>query len=400
MTHEPVWITGVGVCSPVGCDVATVAASLLEGRSAVRLVDRFPSADHPSRIAATVNDIPPSPGFNDSDWKSLLRPEQALIWCVDQGLRSAGLDPGRTSRRVGLVLGIGSEWFSRWEELNDPSTPDGYAPAIATVQSAFGFVGPTATISAACASGNHAIAIGRAWLRLGLADVVIAGGCDMAVTPLTLAAFGNLRALSRRNDEPLRACRPFDSDRDGFVLGEGAAVCLLERADDARRRRATGLAEVAGFGATSDAYHLVSPSPDPGQSAAAIRRALDDACVDPAGVDYINAHGTGTPVGDVNEAAALRGVFGESLMNVPCSSIKPISGHMLCAAAAFEAVACVIAIGENAIPPTLNLEKPDPACPLHHVTGSARACRVDAILSNSFGFGGSNTALLLRRVAA
>jgi 3-oxoacyl-[acyl-carrier-protein] synthase II len=224
----------------------------------------------------------------------------------------------------------------------------------------------------------------------------LAGACDMAVTPMSLAGFGNLRALSRRNDEPELASRPFDKERDGFVMGEGGAVFVLERAESARRRSARVYAEVAGCGASSDAHNMVIPSPNPEPATLAMRQALSDARVNPADVDYINAHATSTPVGDIAEARVLEAVFGTALPCVPVSSTKSMTGHLLTAAAAVEAVACLVAMERMALPPTINLHQPDPECNLRHVANQAEVHQVRVAVSNSFGFGGSNTCLVLR----
>ena len=255
-----------------------------------------------------------------------------------------------------------------------------------------------ASVSAACASGNYAIALGRRWLELGWVDVCLAGACDMAVTPMSLAGFGNLRALSRRNAEPQLASRPFDRARDGFVMGEGGAMFVLEPASGARRRSARAYAEVAGSGARSDAYHMVIPSPDPEPAAAAVRQALADAEVNPDQVDYVNAHATSTPRGDTAEAQVLAKVFGEAVQKVPVSSTKSMTGHMLTGAAAMEALACLIAIERSALPPTINLDDSDAECNLCHVANQARPQPVRIAISNSFGFGGSNTCLVLKAV--
>jgi 3-oxoacyl-[acyl-carrier-protein] synthase II len=220
----------------------------------------------------------------------------------------------------------------------------------------------------------------------------------MAVTPMGLAGFGNLRALSRRNNEPQAASRPFDRGRDGFVMGEGGAMFVLERADQARRRSAHVYAEVAGCGASSDAYNMVIPSPDPEPAMAAMRQALDDAEIAPDGIDYINAHGTSTPVGDIAETRVLEGVLGEAVHDVPVSSTKSMTGHLLTAAAAVETLACLIAMDRKAIPPTINLDDPDPECGLSHVANQAIEKPVRVAVSNSFGFGGSNTCLVLKAV--
>ncbi len=268
--------------------------------------------------------------------------------------------------------------------------------ALQRVHRAIGLTGPAVNVSAACASSNFALEIGRAWLRHGLVDACVAGGCEMAVTPIGLATFGNLRALSRRNDDPERASRPFDRDRDGFVLGEGGGVFVLERAMDARQRSAHAYAEIAGCGSSSDAHHLVIPSPDPAWAGNAVQKALADAQIRPDEVDHINAHATSTPVGDATEAAVLRLVFGEALDDIPVTSTKSMTGHLLTAAGAIEALACLTAMKHRAIPPTINLETAD-VC-LNLVANEPRPHRVNVALSNSFGFGGSNACMVLRAV--
>ncbi len=399
MTPTATWITGVGICTPCGNSVDTVADALLNGRSAIRPVAQFDAAQHASQIAASVDSIPLLDDFDESEIAGCVPAERLTIYCAGKALRSAGLWQQRGTLRIGLAIGVGSEWLINWEGDGLGQFKDRAISGVEVTRRALGLSGPAVTVSAACASGNHAIALARLWLRQGIVDVCLAGGCDMTVTPLTLASFGNLRALSRRNDAPTAACRPFDKSRDGFVLGEGGVICVMESAVSALRRGVKGLAEVAGFGATSDAHHLVIPSPDPAPAAKAIRLALTDAGVNVDEVDYINAHGTSTPVGDVMEAAALTSVFGESIKTVPVSSTKSVSGHLLTAAAAFEAVAGIIAMDCGAIPPTINLDDPDPACALNHVAHTARQAKVTTVLSNSFGFGGSNTALVLRKVA-
>lgn len=398
---DPVWITGLGASTPAGDDFETIAANLLGGRSGIRAVDDFPVADHPSRIAGRVDRIPRPSGWPEADFEARRPLERLVLWCCTEALRDSGWWDRRESARIGLVLGLGAEWLIHWEGdalkvgSAQPWRPEGY---VEVARDELGLSGPTLGLSAACASGNHALAVARQWLRLGWADVCLAGGCDMAVTPMSMGCFGNLRALSRRNDDPARASRPFDAARDGFVIGEGGAVFALESASTARGRGARAYASVDGFGASSDAYHAVIPSPDPGPAASAIRRALAEAGAAPDEVDYINAHAPGTPVGDVLEANALRMVFGEATATVPVSSTKSMTGHLLTAAGAVEAIACLAALRHQAIPPTINLDDPDPKCDLLHVANQAQARAVDVVVSNSFGFGGSNTCLVLRGV--
>jgi 3-oxoacyl-[acyl-carrier-protein] synthase II len=259
--------------------------------------------------------------------------------------------------------------------------------------------GPAMTIGAACASANMALGLARRWLSLRWVDAVLAGGCDRAVTPMCLSGFGNLGALSSRNDDPASASRPFDRGRDGLVLGEGGALFVLEPASQARRRSVRAYAEVAGFGAASDAYHMVIPSTDSQAAATAIRHALADASVALEEVDYINAHATSTLIGDTAEARAIKTVFGDLTVQIPVSATKSMTGHALSGAAALDAVACLTALQRQALPPTINLTDPDPECDLCHVACQSQPHPVEVVLSNSFGFGGSNTCLVLRKVA-
>jgi 3-oxoacyl-[acyl-carrier-protein] synthase II len=401
-SDEPIWITGIGAATPLGCDLAEIESRLLAGRSGVTRVTRFPTDDYPSRIAAQIGPVPTPSDCDPTAFAALNPLEQVARWCAETALRDAGLLGPHREARVGLVLGLGAEWMFLWEtddlagggRVYDPEQDRG--STIERTRRDMDLSGPALGLSAACASGNHALEVGRHWLRLGLVDICIAGACDLAVTPIGLATFGNLRALSRRNDDPAGASRPFDRGRDGFVLGEGGVAFVLERSTDARRRRAAAYAEVAGCGSSSDAHHHVIPSPDPSPAVAAVRRALEDARIAPDQVDHVNAHATGTPVGDAAEAAVLRIVLGDEADRIPVSSTKSLTGHMLTAAGAFEALACLTSMRHSAIPPTINLDDPDVNLCL--VAHEARPHKVRIAVSNSFGFGGSNTSLVLRAV--
>jgi 3-oxoacyl-[acyl-carrier-protein] synthase II len=398
----PIWITGLGAATPLGHVYRTIADGLLTGRSGVRQVTNFDVSEHPSRIGGQVDCVPCPAGSDEIAFRRLPRLEQLCLWCCSAALRDAGWWERRGELRLGVVLGIGAEWLVRWEEDALAGGKGVFHPeldcesVIRKTSQALHLSGPAVSVSAACASGNYALAQARRWLRLGWVDVCLAGACDMAVSPMSLAGFGNLRALSRRNDKPEMASRPFDQERDGFVMGEGGAVFVLERAETARQRSAHVYAEVAGFGATSDAHNMVIPSPDPEPATWAMRQALTDARVNPEDVDYLNAHATSTPVGDVAEARVLEAVFASALSRVPVSSTKSMTGHLLTAAAAVEALACLIAMQRRALPPTINLHQPDPACPLLHVANQAQDHAVRVAVSNSFGFGGSNTCLVLK----
>jgi 3-oxoacyl-[acyl-carrier-protein] synthase II len=400
----PIWITGVGAATPLGHSFDTIAEGLLSGRSGIRKVAGFDVTDHPSQIAGQVDKIPCPSEMDPKEFASFHPLEQVVLWCCSEALRDSGWWERRCQIRLGLVLGMGAEWSIIWESdwhrggnrVNNPSQDS--EAVISLVRRKLDITGPVASVSAACASGNYALALGRRWLELGSVDVCLAGACDMAVTPISLAGFGNLRALSRRNNEPQAASRPFDRSRDGFVMGEGGAIFVLESSDLARKRSARVYAEVAGCGARSDAHNMVIPSPDPEPAADAMRQALADAKVSPDQVNYINAHATSTPRGDAAEAQVLNRVFGDSVQKVPVSSTKSMTGHMLTAAAAVEALACLIAINRRTLPPTINLDDPDPECNLCHVANQARPQAVHTAVSNSFGFGGSNTCLVLKAV--
>ncbi len=402
--NEPteVYITGVGAVTALGHTYRQVADALLEGRSGVRAIRHHDVSEHPSRIGAEIDMIPCPPGWDPQAFGRLPRLEQVTLWCCVTALRDAGWWERRGETRLGLVLGTGAEWLVLWEadalaggrRVFDPEQDTTSLASRACRQ--LGLTGPGIGVSAACASGNYALAQARRWLELGWVDVCLAGACDAALTPMALAGFGNLRALSRRNDDPQGASRPFDRDRDGFVMGEGGAMFVLEPAATARRRSAAVYAAVVGCGASSDAFNMVIPSPEPGPATAAMRQALADARINPADVDYVNAHATSTLVGDVAEVRVLEAVFGPALNRVPVSSTKSMTGHLLTAAAAIETLACLAAMERRAVPPTINLDVPDPECRLCHVPGEARPQPVRIAVSNSFGFGGSNTCLVLR----
>ncbi len=402
---DPVWITGLGMATPLGLDFETLADNLLAGRSGVRPVSHFEPIDQPCRVAACLPELNAPEGWPAQEFQKLGPWEQVLIWSAVNALRDAGCWEDRANQRIGLVVGIGGEWVLTWEidlrkggkRVHQPERDRNDLTGF--TREALGITGPSATVAAACASGNVALAQARRWVERGWVDVCLAGACDRSITPMGMAGFGNLGALSKRNDAPEAASRPFDRDRDGFVMGEGGAFFVLESASRARKRGAKVYGEIAGIGASSDAYHLVIPSPDPNPCIRAMRAALQDARLNPEDLDYINAHATSTPVGDAFEARALREVFGEAARTIPVSSTKSMTGHLLSATSAVEAVACLVAFRRSAIPPTINLDNLDPECDLCHVAHTAREQPVRTALSNSFGFGGSNICVVLRSVA-
>lgn len=408
MDDRRVWITGVGAATPLGSDFATIRQRLMGGESAARVVvDRTAGAESESP-GCLIGEIPVPAGWDVAKFRQFMPVEQATMWTSSAALADAGLRSSVGSLRVGLILGAGAEWLRYWETsaTQDDAAPGG-TPLFngrepenlaARVARQLGLRGPHNTVAAACASANYALALGRQWIKRGLVDICLAGGAEIA-SAAGRAAFQNLRAMSRRVDAPRQASRPFDRDRDGFVMGEGAVMFVLEADDMARRRGARAYGEIAGFGASSDAFHLVLPSNDPEPMCNAMRAALADAELESHELDYVNAHAPGTPAGDRAEARALRQVLGDAVTQVPVSSTKSITGHLLSAAAAMETLASVVAIASQAIPPTINLDHPDPECELHHVAHYARDAAVDVVLSNSFGFGGNNTSLVLRRAA-
>jgi 3-oxoacyl-[acyl-carrier-protein] synthase II len=398
---EPVMITGMAAVSPLGSSCDAIAAALFAGRSGVRLID----TDHTDRtdrqFAAPVAEIPLPHGCDEQTFAGLDRLERMCLAPAAGALADSGLDT--TGLRLGLVLGVGAEHLKTWEldYLAGGTTvlePRRGPALVHRLAARLGIDGPAVTVAAACASSGYALGLARTWLAMGWVDACLAGGCDV-LSRTSLAAFYNLRALSRRDDDPTKASRPFDRARDGFVMGEGGGFFLLERRDAAVARGARLRGELAGVGMSSDGAHMVIPSSDPVQAARAISAALADAGVSPDEVDYVNAHAAGTPVGDVAEAGAIRLALGGATDNVPVSSTKSMSGHLVSGAAAFEALVCLAAIEHGAIPPTLNLDEPDPDCPLDHVPHVARPHRVNVAVSNSFGFGGSNLCLVLRRAA-
>lgn len=416
-SRSAVWITGVGAATPLGHTFEQFADQLLAGKSGVEFVTDFNVADHPSQIAGRIGPVACAEGLDDpaiikafsagrhSSFSELKKLEQLVLWSCAGALRDSGWWERRSEVRVGVILGMGAENPILWEgdflnggdAIYHPERDD--APTVERLRRSLNLCGPTTSVSAACASGNYALAQARHWLQLGWVDVCLAGACDAAVTPMSLAGFGNLRALSRRNAEPKAASRPFDRGRDGFVMGDGGAMFVLEPAAAARRRGAHAYAEMAGFGASSDAFHMVTPSSNPEPIARSMWAALADAGINPGDVDYINAHATSTPIGDRCETKVLHLVFGDAVSKVPVSSTKSMTGHLLSASAAVEALACLVTLERQALPPTINLDDPDPECDLCHIPHQARPQAVQTVLSNSFGFGGCNTCLVLRKVA-
>lgn len=403
-------VTGMGVVSPVGNTLADFWRALCEGRSGITLVDRFDTEGFPSRIAGLVRHCAPA-GLTNKD---LYRMDRFSVYAVDaasQAWAQAGIDVGRTNpRRCGVVLGSGIGGIETFEEqavrLHEGGakrvSPLFVPKALANMASAniairLGLTGPNKAVLTACAAAAHCIADAVSLIRAGRADVVLAGGAEASVTPLAMAAFGAMKALSCRNEAPEKASRPFDRDRDGFVVSEGAGVLVCESEAHAKARGAVILGEIAGTGESCDAYHITTPRPDGAGAVAAMSSAIEDAECETSAVDYVNAHGTSTVYNDAAEALALRLLFGDAVP--PVSSTKSMTGHLLGAAGAVEAVACIMAIRHNTLPPSINYESPDPECNIPIVANEAREADVAIALSNSLGFGGHNASIVFRRYA-
>jgi len=404
-------ITGVGAVTPIGTAADGLWVGLERRRSAVRTLTRFDPSPFRSKIAAEIPDFRPQDFLDAKRAKRLDRFSQLAVTSARLALQDGALDPAREDPdRVGAMMGsaLGGVAFAESQVGNylregprglDASLALAVFPGAASCNIAieFGFTGPNATNAMSCASGT--IAVGEAFhaVRDARADVMLAGGAEAPLAPLTFAAFGNIRAMSTRNDDPATASRPFDVARDGFVMGEGAAVLVLERRDRAEARGAPVYGVLAGYALTNDAHHMTAPRPDGAQAARAMRLALADAHVAPHEVGYINAHGSSTSLNDVTEAKAIRTVFGDHAARVTVSGTKGYYGHALGASGAFEAAICALALRGDWLPPTVNLSVPDPACDLRlHANGDPLPAP-EVLLSNSFGFGGVNAALVIRR---
>ena len=404
-------ITGVGAVTPIGTAAEGLWSGLAARASAVRQITRFDPTPFRSRIAAEIPDFRPQDHLDAKRAKRLDRFSQLAVTSARFALADAELDLAREDRdQVGAMMGsaLGGVAFAESQVASfSTEGPRGLDPALAlavfpgaascNIAIEFGFTGPNSTNAMSCASGT--IAVGEAFhaIRAGHAEVMLAGGAEAPLAPMTYAAFSIIRAMSTRNDDPAHASRPFDEDRDGFVMGEGAAVLVLEEWSRAVARGAKIYAELAGFGFTNDAYHMTAPRPDGRQAARAMQLALADAHVEPSDVGYINAHGSSTPLNDSTETAAIKQVFGDHAYRLSVSGTKGYYGHALGASGAIEAAICALAMERCWLPPTINLERPDPACDLDCLRGDGRAASPDVILTNSFGFGGINAAVVLRR---
>ncbi len=405
-----VFVTGAGVVSPVGNNVEDCWKNLVDGKSGAGPITRFDASDYETRFACEVKDFSSEGLIDRKDAKRMDRFVQYAVVASREALGSAGLGDGvPDAERIGVIVGSGIGGMETFEEQHTNLLQKGHrrvSPffipmmisdmAAGQVSITFGLKGPNFGTVSACASGANAIGEALRLLRAGDADIILAGGAEATITPMAVAGFGNMRALSTRNDDPLHASRPFDSGRDGFVIGEGAGMLVLETEAHAKARGATLLCELSGYGASGDAYHMTAPCVDGDGAARAMRRALADAQTAPDEVGYINAHGTSTPAGDPIEVTAVKTVFQDHARRLWMGSTKSMTGHLLGAAGGLEAVVCALALQRGVVPPTINLESPDPQCDLDLIPNTARNAKLKAVMSNSFGFGGHNASLLMR----
>jgi 3-oxoacyl-[acyl-carrier-protein] synthase II len=404
-------ITGMGAITPVGIGVDSTWKALLAGQSGVKRITRFDVTNFPTQFAAEVEGFEPTKYMEFKEAKRMARFSQFAVAATREALQHAGLDLSKEDlTRVGIEMGTAIGGIDLIEEqtitfhergpgrVNPTMIPIIIANAAAChIAIMLGIKGPTNSPVAACATGTVAVGQALRQLQWGHADVMICGGTEAATTPLAVAAFSRLGALSTHNEEPHKACRPFDAQRDGTVMGEGAAVMVMETLEHAERRGAPIIAEVMGYAMTEDAYHIAAPDPTGDGPARAMRLALHDAGVWPDDVDYIVPHGTGTPLNDVSETKACKTVFGERAYRIPVSSNKSMVGHLLGAAGSVSAVVAALAIRDGKIPPTINLEHPDPECDLDYVPNHSRQVNVNTAIASAFGFGGQNATVVLRR---
>ncbi|MBM3122838.1 MAG: beta-ketoacyl-ACP synthase II [Chloroflexi bacterium] len=402
-------VTGLGCITPLGLDVASTWAALAEGRSGVAPISSFDASPFETRFAAEVKGLDAEALLGRRLARRMDRFTQFAAAATQQALAQAGLTIDERNRdRVGVIVGTGiggiATLIEEGERMRSGGPrrvspfmvpmmlPDGAAGQIAIL---FGARGPNMAVVTACATGANAIGEAAETIRRGAADVMIAGGAEAAILPLTLAGFNVMDAISRRNDDPASASRPFDRDRDGFVMGEGAGIMILESYEHAVRRGAVMLGEVSGYASTNDAHHLSAPAENGAGAALCMTLALEDARLKPEAIGYINAHGTSTRLNDASETAAIKTAFGDHARRVPISSTKSMTGHLLGAAGAVEAIICLEAMRHTLLPPTLNYRTPDPACDLDYIPNAARRAAAEHCLSNSFGFGGHNACLIL-----
>ncbi len=410
MVRRRVVATGIGAVTSLGLTAEEFWENCLEGKCAIKTISGFDASEFPVRIAGEITNFDPEKFIERVEARKMDRFVQFAVAATQMAIEDSGLDlASENPDRMACLVGSGIGGIATFEEQHSrllnrgPTRVSPYfvpmmiidmAPGIISMR--FNLKGPNFGIVSACASGAHALGEALRLIQRGEADVVIAGGAEAAVTPMTVAGFASMKALSTRNDEPSKASRPFDKDRDGFVLGEGSGMLVLESLDHALKRGARIYAEFAGYGATADAYHVTAPAPDGEGAARSMRLALEDAGLEPTDITYINAHGTSTQHNDRLETIAIKSVFGEHAYRMPVVSTKSMIGHLLGAAGAVELVTCLLSIRDGKVHPTINLENPDPECDLDYVSEGSRSLDVRTVLSNSFGFGGHNASLIVR----
>jgi 3-oxoacyl-[acyl-carrier-protein] synthase II len=409
---ERVVITGMGVLAPNGLTLETFWDALVNGRNAIGKVTAFDCSGFSCQMDAEAKDFDPLNYLPAKDAKRMDRFAQLATSCAMVAFEDSGMVMEKENpNRIGVLIGSGiggMQTISDQHKLLLEKGPRYISPfmiPMLIINIASGYVsmllnlkGPNLSVATACATGNHAIGEAANIIREGLADAMIAGGSEAALTPLGFGGFCALRALSTRNDEPEKASRPFDRDRDGFIMGEGAGIVVLESLEHARNRGARVYCELSGFGMTADAYHITAPAMDGEGAARCMQLAMEDGGINPEEVDYINAHGTSTPLNDKVETIAIKSVFGDRAYEIPISSTKSMIGHLMGAAGGVELIGSVLSILHNTVHPTINYETPDPDCDLDYTPNTAKEHKVDVILSNSFGFGGHNASLIAKRV--
>jgi len=406
-------VTGMGIVTSLGSDLETFWNNLVAGKSGVSRIESFDVSEYPTQIAAEIKDFNPEDYIDRKEARRMDRFVQFAVAAGKMAVQDAGLELGVNvdSERVGVIVGSGIGGLGTWEEQHSillEKGPKRVSPffipmmianmASGQISMSIGAKGPNTTAVTACATGTHSIGDSFKLIQRGDADAMICGGAEATIRPTGLAGFCSMRAMSTRNDEPEKASRPFDAERDGFVMGEGSGVLVLESLEHAVKRGARIYAEVIGYGMSGDAYHITDPDPD--GAARCMQRALKDAGIEPEAIDYINAHGTSTPVGDRSETLAIKKAFGDHAYKLAVSSTKSMTGHLLGAAGGIESVILALTLKNGVIAPTINLEHPDPECDLDYVPNAARKSDVKTALSNSFGFGGHNATIVMRKYEA
>lgn len=410
MMGRRVVITGMGVVSPIGIGVKEFEEGIFSGKNGIKKITHFDTSSYKSRIGGEITNLNVGDYLSPKDIRRMDRFTQFGMIAAIEAIEQAGLNVNsKNSEKIGVLVGSGVgglQTVEREKAVLMEKGPQRVSPflvpmlitniASAYIAIKYGFRGPNLSISTACATGTHAIGEAFRMIQRGEADAMVAGGAEAAITPLGLAGFCAMRALSTRNDEPERASRPFDRERDGFVIGEGAGILILEELEFARKRGANIWAEVIGFGMSSDAYHITQPVADGRGIRIAMENALKDAKVNLQDVDYINAHGTSTPLNDRVETKSIKDLFKDRAYEIPVSSTKSMTGHLLGATGGVEAIACILAIQRKRVPPTINYEFPDPDCDLDYVPNEAREVDVRIAMSNSMGFGGHNATIVIK----